>query len=73
MFEQDRPQSPWIPVFFLAAALFAHFNSLHNGFTRDDYLVVSDNEFVQDLRNLPKLFDRSYLSARRDLEDVGLR
>jgi hypothetical protein len=45
-------------VGLVAAAVFA--NSLWNGFTFDDVLIIADNESIQDLGTLPQALVRPY-------------
>lgn len=57
------------PVFLLAAfSIVLHSGSLRNGFVYDDVILVSENDFVHSLENLPKVFTREYLTDRQEIE-----
>ncbi len=60
-------------LWLAAATLLVYANSLSNGFTGDDYLVVANNRFIQSPRNLPRLFSKSYLTTDADLAYQSLR
>lgn len=62
----------WLVFLLLASAVvLAHGHVLKNLFSHDDFLILYNNPFVQDARNLPKLFTRQYLSSLYDIDYVG--
>lgn len=58
-------------VLICFVALLAFGNALSNEFVWDDYLNIVHNRMITSRENLPRLFDRSYLTHPDQLMDVG--
>lgn len=58
-------KSKALTIFFLSIAIYA--NSLKNGFVYDDAFTVADKFFIEDLSNLPQLFDKAYFALSGEL------
>ncbi len=52
---------PLLALFPALVAIVAYLLSvLHGGFVYDDGMIIADNKFVKDIRNLPKILDREW-------------
>lgn len=59
-------------LLIVAVTFLIYANSLGNGFVRDDYIVIVDNEFIKSWKNLPLLFNNTYLPSLSDINSGEL-
>jgi len=63
-------------LIIIAVTLFTYSNSLLNGFVGDDQVVIEDNKFYRSFDNLPRLFQKDYLTSNVNImiaaeQDMG--
>lgn len=65
-------------ILIAVLGLLAYGNTLFNSFVGDDEFVIKNNLFIRDFKNLPRLFNKTYLTKANDvflkrhrLQDIG--
>src|SRR3989339_263408 len=54
-------EKKWISIFLIITATFiVYSNSFKNEFVYDDKQIISENNFIKDIKNLPKIFTKEY-------------
>ena len=61
----------WALIFIVFFTALVYSNSLKNSFIWDDHTVIVNNNFVKSWNNLPRLFNRTYLTKDSDMEYLG--
>ncbi|MCU0652322.1 MAG: tetratricopeptide repeat protein [Candidatus Omnitrophica bacterium] len=50
-------------VLIICVGFVVYANSLHNSFVWDDYWNITNNNFIRSWKNLPLIFDKTYLAS----------
>ena len=65
-------------ILILIFGLLAYGNTLFNSFVSDDDFIITKNVFIKSINNLPRIFDKSYITKTSDVflkshrnQDVG--
>jgi len=58
-----RLSNLWVFLLIAILGFFVYANSLQNAFVWDDYWNIVNNDFIRSWRNLPLIFNKSYLAS----------